>query len=171
VGSMAVAILSKLGYHVAAVTGKTSAHDFLKGLGAKEILSREDVDDDSGRPMLGGRWAGAVDTVGGNILTTVLRATRHGGCVTACGLTAGDDLSMTVYPFILRGIALAGIDAAWGPIPLRHETWKRLAGEWKPDGLEAMGQLVPLEELPPKFDEILGGRIAGRIVVEIGGEP
>ena len=115
VGSVAVAILAKLGYHVAAVTGKPSAHDYLRGLGAAEILSRDAVDDHSGKPMLSGRWAGGVDTVGGNILGTILRAMRHSGCMTACGLAGGNDLPITVFPFILRGITLAGIDTAWVP--------------------------------------------------------
>ncbi len=170
VGSVAVAILAKLGYQVVAVTGKDSAHEYLERLGAERILGRRDVDDRSDKPMLPGRWAGAVDTVGGNLLTTILRATKHGGCVTACGLTAGDELSMTVFPFILRAVALVGIDGAWPPLPLRDETWRRLAGEWKPDGLEAIARYVGLSELPPKIDEILAGRITGRVVVEIGGE-
>ncbi len=167
VGSMAVAILAKLGYEVAAVTGKPQAAEFLSGLGARRILTREDVDDRGPSPMLPGRFAGAIDTVGGNILTTILRATKRGGCVTACGLTAGDGLAMTVYPFILRGVTLCGIDAAWGPIPLRHETWQRLAGPWKPEDLESMAQFVGLKDLPPKIDEILAGQITGRVVVEI----
>lgn len=170
VGSMAVAILAKLGYHVAAVTGKTTAEEYLKGLGAERILDRDEVDDRSGRPLLHARWAGAVDTVGGNILSTVLRATKHGGCVTACGLTAGDELAMTVYPFILRGVTLAGIDAAWGPVPLRHQIWHRLAGPWKPDDLERMATFVELPELPPRIDAILAGQITGRVVVNVGGE-
>ena len=170
VGSMAVAVLAKLGYHVAAVTGKTTAHDYLRDLGAERIVGREEVDDQSGRPLLHARWAGAVDTVGGNILSTVLRATKHGGCVAACGLTAGDELAMTVYPFILRGVTLAGIDAAWGPVPLRHQIWQRLAGPWKPDDLEGMATLVELPELPPRIDAILAGQITGRVVVDVGGD-
>jgi len=167
VGSVAVAILAKLGYHVAAVTGKPSAHEYLKKLGAEQILAREDVDDRSGRPLLSGRWAGAVDCVGGNILGTILRTTRPRGCVTACGLTAGDDLPVSVYPFILRGVTLAGIDSAWPPLPLRHELWQRLAGPWKPDQLEEMVEQITLEQLPARIDAILAGQITGRVVVEI----
>jgi acrylyl-CoA reductase (NADPH) len=170
VGSMAVAILAKLGYHVTAVTGKTTAHPYLRDLGAQRILGREEVDDPSGRPLLHARWAGAVDTVGGNILSTVLRATRHGGCVTACGLTAGNQLPVTVYPFILRGVTLVGIDAAWGPIPLRHQIWQRLAGQWKPDNLERMATFIKLSELPPRIDAILAGQVTGRVVITVGGE-
>ena len=170
VGSMAVAILAKLGYPVAAVTGKTTAHEYLKELGARRILGRQEVDNRSGRPLLHAHWAGAVDTVGGNILATVLRETKHGGCVAACGLTAGDDLPVTVYPFILRGVTLAGIDAAWGPIPLRHQIWDRLAAEWKPDNLEKMASFIELPELPTRIDAILAGQITGRVVISVGGE-
>ena len=117
VGSVAVALLAKLGYRVVAVTGKTSAYDYLRTLGAAEVLPREAVLDAGSRPLLSRRWAGGVDTVGGNALSSILRATRHAGCVAACGNAAGAELSMTVYPFILRGVTLAGIDAAWCPTP------------------------------------------------------
>jgi putative YhdH/YhfP family quinone oxidoreductase len=170
VGSLAVAILAKLGYEVAAVTGKPTAHEYLKRLGARRILGRGDVDERSGRPMLSGRWAGAVDCVGGNILATILRSTRYRGCVTACGLTAGHELPMTVYPFILRAVTLAGIDSAWCPLPLRHQIWQLLAGPWKPERLDDVGEVVPLADLPARIDAILAGGITGRVVVEIGGE-
>ncbi len=167
VGSMAVAILARLGYHVVAVTGKPSAHELLQSLGAREILGREAVDDRGEKPLLSGRWAGAIDTVGGNILSTLLRSCRHSGCVAACGLTAGHQLRLTVYPFILRAVTLAGVDAAWCALALRHEVWRRLAGPWKPEGLERLAQFVTLESLPPRIDDILAGRITGRVVVEI----
>jgi putative YhdH/YhfP family quinone oxidoreductase len=170
VGSMAVAILAKLGYRVAAITGKPTAHDFLRELGAGEILPREAVDDRGDKPLLSGRWAGAVDTVGGNILATLLRAARHGGCVTACGLTAGSELPLTVYPFILRAVTLAGVDAAFCPPALRHGCWQRLGGPWKPDRLDRVAQYVDLDSLPPKIEEILAGRITGRVVVRMGEE-
>jgi putative YhdH/YhfP family quinone oxidoreductase len=167
VGSVAVAILAKLGYHVAAVTGKPSAHEFLRSLGAAEILSRDEVDDRSGRPMLAGRWAGGVDTVGGNILGTILRAVRHSGCMTACGLAGGNDLPITVFPFILRGITLAGIDTAWVPLALRREIWERLTGPWRPSGLASIAQFTTLENLAAPIVDILAGRIQGRVVVEM----
>ncbi len=170
VGSFAVAILAKLGYRVTAITGKTSCHDYLKELGASEVLGRDAVDDRSGKPLLSGRWAGAVDTVGSNLLGTILRATRHGGCVAACGLAAGHDLPVTVYPFILRGVSLAGIDAAWGPIPLRHDIWRRLAGPWKLDCLSRVARVVTLENLPSCIAEILAGQITGRVVVAINSD-
>ncbi len=167
VGSLAVAILAKLGYEVAAVTGKPAAHKLLRGLGAREILPREAVDDRSDKPMLSGRWAGAVDTVGGNILSTLLRSCRHSGCVAACGLTAGNQLRMTVYPFILRGITLAGVDAAWCALELRHEIWRRLAGPWKPSGLEHLAQFERLDTIQRRIGEILAGQVTGRVVIDI----
>jgi putative YhdH/YhfP family quinone oxidoreductase len=167
VGSFAVAILAKLGYQVAAVTGKTTAHEYLRSLGAAEILPREAVDDTSGKPLLSRRWAGAVDNVGGHALSTILRSMQLSGCVAACGNAAGFDLPITVYPFILRGVTLAGIDAAWCPIPLRHETWRRLAGEWKLDCLDRIARFIGFEELPPQFEEILAGRVTGRLAITI----
>lgn len=171
VGSLAVAILAKLGYHVVAVTGKPSAHELLRQLGAREILPRQSVDDASGKPMLSGRWAGGVDTVGGNILSTILRECRHSGCVAACGLTAGNQLSMTVYPFILRGITLAGIDAAWCSLELRHEIWRRLGGPWKPNGLEHLARFQALDTIQQRIEEMLAGGVTGRIVIPIGSPP
>lgn len=170
VGSVAVAILAKLGYHVAAVTGKTAAGEYLEKLGAEKILDREEVDDRTRRPMLPERWAAAVDTVGGAILATVLRATRQGGCVATCGMVAGFDLPITVYPFILRGVTLFGIAGAICPMPLRLRVWQRLAEKWKPENLETMATLVGLSDLPGRIDDILAGEITGRVVVAIGGE-
>ncbi len=170
VGSMAVAILAKLGYDVVAATGKPSARDYLARLGARTILPREALDDRSGGPLLSARWAGGVDTAGGNVLSTILRATRHDGCVAACGLAAGSDLPVTVYPFILRAVVLAGIDAAWCPLALRHATWARLAGPWKPDHLEEMAEIIDLAEAPRRLLDFVPGRVQGRIVVKIGGE-
>lgn len=167
VGSVAVAILAKLGYRVVAVTGKPNAHEYLERLGAEQVVGRQQVDDRSGKPLLSSRWAGAVDSVGGNMLGTILRETRHGGCVTACGLTAGDDLPVSVYPFILRGVTLAGIDSAWPPLPLRHELWQRLAGPWKPDRLEEIADFIEFSELSSRIDQILAGKITGRVVMEI----
>ncbi len=170
VGTFAVALLAKLGYHVTAITGKSSSHDYLTSLGAERVLGREHIDDRSGKPLLSGRWAGAVDIVGSNMLGTILRATRHGGCVAACGLAAGNDLPVTVHPFILRAVTLAGIDAAWGPIPLRHEIWSRLAGPWKLDCLSQVARFVELQDLPLCITEILAGQITGRVVVTVGSD-
>lgn len=170
VGCIAVALLAKLGYHVAAVTGKPAAEAFLRNLGAKEVLGRDAVRDASARPLLSGRWAGAVDVVGGETLSTLLRSTRRGGCVAACGLTGGNHLSLTVYPFILRGVTLAGIDAAWFPLALRHQLWNRLAGPWKLDSLPAIGRFITLEEFPGYVEKILAGELIGRVAIAIGAE-
>jgi acrylyl-CoA reductase (NADPH) len=136
VGSVAVAVLAKLGYDVTAVSGKPQARELLEKLGARQIVDRAEVDDTSGKPLLSGRWAGGVDTVGGNTLSTLLRATRHGGCVAACGLARSAELPITVYPFILRGITLAGLDAAWMPIPLRR------CGSGRPRGMIFHGSAI-----------------------------
>ncbi len=171
VGGFAVAILAKLGYQVVAVTGKESAHPLLKSLGAAEIAPRDLVSDTSGKPLLKGRWAGAIDTVGSAPLSTILRSMKHGGCTAICGNAAGVDIpDMTVFPFILRGVTLTGVDAAWCPIPLRHRTWDKLGAEWKPDCLDRVAQFITLEQLPGKVAEILDGMIAGRVVVAISDE-
>jgi putative YhdH/YhfP family quinone oxidoreductase len=166
VGCIAVAILANLGYDVAAVTGKADQHDWLRRLGANTILGRNDVDDASNRPMLEARWTAAVDTVGGRPLATLIRSIDHRGCVAACGLVAGTDLNLTVYPFILRGVTLAGIDSAKCPRPERLEIWRKLSGEWKLDQLDQIAHEVTLSELQRSIDEILHGRIVGRTLVK-----
>jgi acrylyl-CoA reductase (NADPH) len=165
VGSIAVAILAKLGYEVAAVTRKTEHHDFLRRLGAKAILGRDEVADTTDRPLLPARWAAAVDTVGGQPLATVLRSIDHRGCVAACGLVAGTELEMTVYPFILRGVTLAGIDSAKCPRPERLEMWKKLSGPWHVDQLNDIAHEVTLDELPDRVQQILAGKTVGRTIV------
>jgi putative YhdH/YhfP family quinone oxidoreductase len=169
VGCTAVALLARLGYTVAAATGKADAHDWLKQLGATHVLSREDVDDASGRPLLRERWAGVIDTVGGNILATAIKSARRNGCVTACGLTQSHELRTTVYPFILRGVALQGVDSAETPMPLRQHLWQKLAGEWKLSEavLSAIRIECDLNGLDSYIDDILHGRIRGRVVVKI----
>lgn len=167
VGSLAVAILSKLGYWVTASTGKAQAHDYLLELGAREIVTREDVNDPSKKALLKERWAGVVDTVGGNTLATALKSTRYGMAVTCCGQVASPELATTVYPFILRGIALYGIDSAECEPALRQEIWNRLAGEWKPDRLSDLATTCNLEELPQEIDKMLQGKITGRVVVQL----
>lgn len=164
VGSIAVALLAERGYRVAAVTSKPEAAEVLRKLGAQRILSREEVNDQSGRPMLSSRWAAAVDTVGGNVLSTLLRSTAYRGCVTACGLVAGDQLAMTVHPFLLRGVALYGIDSAKCPRRQRLEIWNRLASDWKVD-LAAVRREVNLTELPAEVEKMLAGNSFGRVIV------
>lgn len=171
VGSLAVAMLARAGYQVVAVTGKADAADYLRALGASRIVPREDVLDESNRPLLSARWAGVVDTVGGKMLASLLRQTKTHGTVTCCGLVGGTDLPTTVYPFILRGIELVGIDSATWPIERRPELWARMAGPWRPADLERLvAATVSLEELGPKIDEILAGKIRGRVLVRISGE-
>lgn len=168
VGSLAVAILAKLGYHVVAATGKTQEKDFLLGLGAKEVISRGEASDTSGRPLLKARWAGVVDTVGGNILSTAIRSTRSRGGVAACGNVASAELQLTIYPFILRGVGLLGIDSAECPMELREALWQKLAGEWKVDLSRGLVSECRLEDLSDKIDLILAGRIRGRVLVNLG---
>jgi acrylyl-CoA reductase (NADPH) len=167
VGSLAVAILAQLGYEVFAVTGKADAAELLGRIGAAHVIGRDEVSDDSDRPLLTARWAAAVDTVGGTILATILRQTAHRGCVTACGLVAGAELPLTVYPFILRGVTLTGIDSAKCPMPRRREIWDKLAGEWKVPVLETIATEIQLPELPERVRAILGGEIRGRVVISL----
>ena len=166
VGSIAVAILAKLGFNVVAATGKASEHDFLKELGAKSIIPREEANDTSGRPLQKPRWAGVVDTVGGNILATALKTTKYGGLVAACGNAMSHELNINVFPFILRGVSLLGVDSVEIPMRVRQMAWSKLAGEWSID----VGRLVTevsLDELNPKIDEILKGGIRGRVLVNL----
>ena len=169
VGSMAVAILAKLGFSVAAVTGKAEAADFLTGLGAARVLSREDAMDDSPRPLLKGLWAGAVDTVGGDVLASVLKATKSHAAVTFCGLVASPKLNTSVFPFILRGVSLIGIDSAECPMKTRLAAWQHMAGDWKIDTLPSMVREVALAALDPDIDRILKGGQTGRVVVRVDG--
>lgn len=169
VGSTAVALLAKLGFQVTAVTGKESQHAFLQELGAKDILTRKQVIGRSGAAMLRERWAGVVDTVGGEILAGAIKATRYGGIVTCCGNAASGDLSMTVYPFILRGVCLIGIDSAGCPMVRREEIWQELADGWRlsiPDGLTTR---ITLEQLAGFIDDMLAGRTTGRFVIDLRG--
>jgi len=166
VGSLAVAILSRAGYAVTAATGKQAEEPFLKALGAKEIVTREEVDDTSGKPLLKTRWPGVIDTVGGNILSTALRSTHYLGSVTCCGLVASPELQATVFPFILRGVSLLGIDSVHCPMPLRQEIWQRLAGDWKPN-LDELAVEISLQELDARIGDILQGKLKGRTVVDV----
>jgi acrylyl-CoA reductase (NADPH) len=165
VGSIAVALLAKLGYQVAAVTGKPEYHDLLRELGAKRLLSREDVDDRGNKPLLESRWAAAVDTVGGNILGTLLRSTKYRGCVAACGLVAGIEVPATVYPFLLRGVTLCGIDSAKCPREPRLDIWHKLSTDWRLDNLEPLVREATLSETSAAVAEMLAGKAAGRTLV------
>jgi len=166
VGSVGVAILAKLGFTVVAATGKTSEQDFLSGLGAKAIISREEANDTSGRPLQKARWAGVIDTVGGNILATALKTAKYGGLVAACGNAMSAELNVNVFPFILRGVSLLGVDSVEVPMRARMMAWQKLAGEWKID-LSRIVTEVSLEELNPKIEQILKGGVRGRVVVDL----
>ncbi|MCL4560175.1 MAG: YhdH/YhfP family quinone oxidoreductase [Chloroflexi bacterium] len=166
VGSFAVALLAQNGYTVAAATGKTGARQFLLDLGAHEVLPREQIDDTSGRPLLKGRWAGAVDTVGGNYLATALRSIQPMGAVAACGNAASADLPLTVYPFILRGVSLLGVDTSRCPADLRRRLWQKIAGEWKLPRLERLYATIGLTGLDGAIERILHGGVRGRLVVD-----
>lgn len=168
VGSTAIGILARAGYQVAASSGKPDMKDFLTKLGAGEILSREDVVEDSPRVMLKERWAGAVDTAGGGTLEYLLRTVKAGGGVALSGLVHGPDFSSSVYPFILRGVNLLGIDSVNCPMEPRLEAWARLAGDRKPADLGAIARMIALEDLPGKLKEILDGGARGRYVLKLG---
>ena len=167
VGSIAVAILAKAGYRVVAATGKSSDEAFLRTLGATEVISREQLAEGADRPMLKERWAGAVDVVGGQMLVAALKSTRYGGAVTCCGLVGSTDLAMNVYPFILRGVSLIGIDSVNCPLEPRLQVWERLAGAWRPEHLAAIAHEVTLEELEGQILTILQGNMRGRVVISL----
>ena len=166
VGSVAVELLATLGYDVTALTGKDSEHDNLRSLGAKEVLSRHDLEMGT-RPLEKSTWAGAVDPVGGDILAWLTRTMKQGGCIASSGLTAGIDLKTTVMPFILRGVSLLGIDSAYCPIERRREVWHRLATDLKPTRLPTVAHEITLAGLPEAFATLLAGEARGRTVVKI----
>lgn len=167
VGSLSIAILAKLGYRVVAVTGKSADHPFLRQLGASRILSREALQDPGKKPLLQAQWAGGIDTVGGTMLENIIKSTRPLGVVTCCGNVASPDLNLTVYPFILRGISLVGIDSQNYPMPSRINLWKKLANEWKPEVLERLYTEISLEELDDCIAQMLAGGSKGRKVINL----
>lgn len=167
VGSVAVALLAKLGYKVAASTGRMELREYLTALGASSIIERTTLATPSGRPLDAERWAGGVDSVGGETLATVLRGTRYGGAVAACGLAGGVNLPTSVMPFILRGVSLIGIDSVMCPRPKRLEAWKRLARDLPVDKLDAMTSVEPMSKLPALATEILNGQVRGRVVIDV----
>lgn len=167
VGSCAVLLLSHLNYRVTAVTGKKKKHDYLKKLGASAIIDRNEVRDESKKPLLGSRWIASVETVGGEILDTVIRQTAHNGIVTCCGNILGHELHTSVYPFILRGVSLMGIDSGICLMSLRKKIWALLANEWKPTGLEMLAREISLSRLPAEIDKMLEGKQTGRVIVNL----
>ena len=169
VGSIAVALLASLGYHVAAVTGKPDQADFLTGLGAKQILERSALQAGIEKPLLREQWAGAVDTVGGDILFNVVKSLQRGASVACCGLTAGTNFQASVLPFILRGVNLLGVDSVEIPLVVKASMWDRLSVQWKLPNLDALVKEITLAELPAAIAQMLNGQQAGRMLVRLDG--
>jgi len=167
VGSLSIAILSKLRYEITAATGKMDRESFLKKLGAANVIHRKEVQDESGRPLLSGRWVGAIDTVGGSMLDSVLRQTKHNGTVACCGNILGHELNTNVYPFILRGVHLAGMDSGNCLMDLRKKIWHHLATDWKPKNLEQLMKECTLDQLEGEITKILNGNQVGRVLVNL----
>lgn len=167
VGSVAISILNKLGYSVIGATGKVDEKEMLVEIGATDIVDRREIDDDTGKALLKGRWAGVIDTVGGNILATAIKSTKYGASVTCCGNAASADLATSVYPFILRGVTLFGIDSVQCDMNLRLKIWDKLSLEWKPENLNNSVNEINLEGLNEKIDMMLSGKHKGRTVVNL----
>jgi len=166
VGSIAIALLGKLGYRVAAATGKAAEAEYLTRLGAATVVDRRELAA-AGKPLQRERWAGVIDAVGSHTLVNALAQTRYGGIVAACGLAQGADLPATVMPFILRGVSLVGIDSVMAPIAMRRQAWARLAADLDPLKLAAITQEVPLGAAIVKAHDLMQGKVRGRIVVKI----
>ncbi len=171
VGSLAVSILSKIGYTVAAATGKTGEAEFLKAIGASEVVPRAEIQDTPQKALLKERWAAVVDTVGGEYLAAALKTTAYRGAVTCCGNVASASLSLTVYPFILRGLTLYGVDSANSPMAFRKAVWENLAGPWKPDALALISKEISLDALDAYIDGILEGKVKGRTLLRLEDTP
>ncbi len=168
VGSVVIDILAGRGYHVVALTGKESEADYLKSIGAAEVMPRASLDLSKIRPLDKSLWAGAVDNLGGDVLSWMASTMKEGGAIASVGLAASFEFKTTVMPFILRGVTLCGIDSVNCPMPQRVEVWKRLAGDLKPRHLQSMVRMLPFAELPGAFDAYLKGAVKGRTVVKLG---
>jgi putative YhdH/YhfP family quinone oxidoreductase len=166
VGSVAIAILANLGYDVVASTGRPETHAYLTELGASSFIDRAELSA-KGAPLAAERWAGAVDTVGSQTLANVIAQMRRDGCVTTCGLAGGIDLPSTVFPFILRGVILAGIDSVMARMDLRLEAWARLAKDLPKEKINAISRLEPMSKLPELANDIVSGKIRGRVVIDV----
>lgn len=169
VGSLAVDMLARLGYHVVALTGKESEADYLRSLGASEVMLRQNLDLTKIRPLDKGRWAGAVDNLGGDVLAWIASTMEQGGTIASIGLAASMSLNTTVAPFILRGVSLLGIDSGYIREPYRSGVWQRLATDLRPPHLASMARRIALDDLPATFTEFVAGKARGRVVVEIAG--
>ncbi|MGZ5207326.1 MAG: acrylyl-CoA reductase family protein, partial [Caldimonas sp.] len=168
VGGIAIALLSALGHRVTASTGKAEQAAYLRQLGASEVIDRAELAA-PGKPLQKERWSAVVDAVGSQTLVNALAQTRYGGVVAACGLAQGHDLPGTVLPFILRGVTLAGIDSVMAPMPMRRIAWERLARDLDPAALELIAEDAPLERAIEKAEDLMAGRVRGRVVVTISG--
>jgi acrylyl-CoA reductase (NADPH) len=169
VGSVAIAVLAKLGHEVTASTGRTSSHDYLKGLGATNLIDRSELAEPTKRPLEAARFAGSVDAVGGATLGRLLGQMQYGGSVAAVGNAGGVKLETTVIPFLLRGVNLLGIDSVYCPRPRRREAWRRLGQDLPLDKLDGMTERAGLSDLPRLAGEILGGQVQGRLVIDPAG--
>jgi len=167
VGSMAVGILANAGYEVIASTGKEELSDYLKSLGAGSIVDREYINDDSSRPLIKPKWAGAIDTVGGNTLATLIKGCKSEGSIASCGLVGSPVLSTTVFPFILNGVNLLGLDSANFSMSGRLQVWNKLATNWKIPNLDKLATICQLHELEPYIDAMLKGGSKGRVLVKM----
>jgi len=167
VGTLSVAMLAKLGYEVVAISGKEQEHDFLLKLGASEVILRKDFETEEKSPLLKSIFAGGIDTVGGPILENIIKSTKESGIVTCCGNVASVKLNLTVFPFILRGISLIGIDSQHYPMSIRKVIWNKLANDWKPEKMMDIYTEISLEELNDKIDLILKGKLKGRTIINL----
>ena len=167
VGSIAVSILAKTGYQVAAVNGLVDESDYLHEIGAQSIISISEATDKSGRPILKGRWAASVDTVGGEILATTIKSAASNAVVTCCGNVASPDLPINVFPFILRGVTLVGIDSQNCPMQLRQNTWLKIASDWKIPKMEQVVSEIALDDLDQHIEMMLAGKHKGRAIVKM----
>ena len=166
VGSIAIALLSRLGYRVTASTGRESEHGYLRSLGATDVIDRATLSE-PGKPLQSQRWAAAIDSVGSHTLANVLAQTNYGGVVASCGLAQGGDLPTTVMPFILRGVSLVGINSVYCPLPLRLEAWQRLADDLDLDLLDSLTETVSLDGAIGVAERIMAGEVRGRTVVDV----
>ena len=167
VGSVAVSILNKLGYQVTAISGKSTEHEFLKSMGANEIISRSDFELQDKRPILSAKYAGAVDTVGGIILENILKTLQPLGAVTTCGSVSSTQLNTTVFPFILRGISLIGVSSQNYPLNLRKKIWEKLSADWKPENLLEIYSEITLNQVDEAVKNILQGKLKGRTIIKM----
>lgn len=166
VGSFAVALLAQLGFDVVAMTGTESAHEFLRGLGASQVIGREDYIQPGPKPLSKELWAGAVDAVGGDILFNIVKSLKYGGSVACCGLVASPQFQASVFPFILRGVNLLGVDSVNLPLAHKRQLWNKLATNWKPDGLLKLETKVGMSGLDAALKTVLAGQSTGRLVLD-----